>query len=172
MPPTRDLEAFVMEQDVIYVGGGSTRNLMVLWREWGLDKIFRKAYHAGKILGGVSAGMNCWFEQCVTDSISVNLDPLDCLGFLPGSCCPHYDGEPHRRPRYREMIEAGQLRAGYAADDGAALHFIDDGLHKVVASRPNARAYRCGLRKGAFAETPLDAELLPFATRQIADSVL
>ena len=155
MPPVRDLEAFVLAQDVVYVGGGSTRNLIALWREWKLDIIFRNAYEAGVLLCGISAGMNCWYEQCITDSWSPALDPMDCLGFLPGSACPHYDGEPLRKPRYRQLIEEGALKAGYAADDGAALHWIDGSLHTTVASRPGARAYACGMQNGAFVSLEL-----------------
>jgi dipeptidase E len=158
MPPTRDLRTFVAQQDVIYVGGGSTRNLLVLWREWGLDQLFREAYERGTVLCGISAGMNCWFESCVTDSWSIDLDPLPCLGFLPGSACPHFDAEPKRRPRYRQMIERGELAAGYAADEGAALHFIDGTLHRVVSERPGARAYLCEMTSEGYRETEVRAE--------------
>ena len=86
--PTHDLESFVLEKDAIYVGGGNTRSLLALWREWGLDKIFRSAYEQGVLLGGISAGSICWFEQGVTDSVPGSLLPIDCLGFLEGSNCP------------------------------------------------------------------------------------
>ena len=118
-----DLRAFVLAQDVIYVGGGSTANLLAVWRVHGLDAILREAWEAGVVLCGISAGMNCWFEQSVTDSFGA-LAPLDDgLGLLAGSACPHYDGENERRPAYRRLIEAGELGGGVAADDGAALVF-------------------------------------------------
>jgi dipeptidase E len=141
-PPTTDLRSFVLEQDVIYVGGGNTRNLLVLWREWGLDSILRDAWLSRVVLTGISAGSICWFQQGLSDSvIPGNLAPLRCLGFLPGSNCPHYDGEPERRPAYHRLIKEGALDAGYAADDGAALHFIGQQLKGVVSSREAARAY-------------------------------
>jgi peptidase E len=141
-PPTADLRSFVMEQDVIYVGGGNTRNLLVLWREWGLDKILREAWQSGVVMAGISAGSICWFQQGLSDSvIPGDLAPLYCLGFLPGSNSPHYDGEPGRRPAYHRFISEGKLQAGYAADDGAALHFIGEKLARVVSSREAAKAY-------------------------------
>lgn len=119
-----DLEAFVLAQDVIYVGGGSTANLLAVWRLHGLDAALAKAYRAGVVLGGVSAGMNCWFEASVTDSFNVNgCGPLnDGLGFLSGSACPHYDGEELRRGCYLGLVQSG-FPAGYAAEDGVGAAF-------------------------------------------------
>lgn len=141
-PPTDDLRAFVLEQDIIYVGGGNTKSLLALWREWGLDRIFREAWGNGIILSGLSAGSICWFEQGVTDSIPGQLNTLECLGFLQGSNCPHYDGESERRPAYHRLLSAGLIREGYAADDGVSLHFIGENLERVVSSRPHAKAYK------------------------------
>jgi dipeptidase E len=138
-----DLRRFVLEQDVVYVGGGNTASLLAVWRMHGLDAILREALEAGAVLCGVSAGMNCWFEASTTDSFGPELAPLhDGLGFVAGSACPHYDGEPQRRPLYRELV-AGGFPAGYAADEGAALRFDAPGsLVEAVASREGARAYR------------------------------
>ncbi len=138
----RDLESFVLEHDAIYVGGGNTRSLLAVWREWQLDIYLRKAFGRGIVLGGASAGSICWFEQGVTDSIAGPLTALDCLGFLPGSNCPHYDSEPLRRPTYRKLVASGKMLEGVAADDGAALHYVDGKLLRAVASKPRAKAYR------------------------------
>jgi len=138
----RDLESFVLEQDAIYVGGGNTRSLLTVWRDWQLDVYLRKAWQRGIVLGGASAGSICWFEQGVTDSIAGPLTALDCLGFLPGSNCPHYDSEALRRPTYRKLVGSGKIVEGIAADDGAALHYVDGKLLRAVASRPRAKAYR------------------------------
>lgn len=124
-----DLDAFVGEQDVFWVGGGSTANLLAVWRAHGLDALLLEAHARGAVLAGVSAGMNCWFEASTTDSFGPELAPLnDGLGLLAGSACPHYDGEPQRRPLYRRLVAEGVLPPGYAADDGAALHFHDGGV--------------------------------------------
>lgn len=138
----RDLESFVLEHDAIYVGGGNTRSLLAVWRDWGLDVHLRKAWQRGVVLGGASAGSICWFEQGVTDSVAGPLTALDCLGFLPGSNCPHYDNEPLRRPTYRRFIASGKTMDGFAADDGAALHYAGGKLLRAVSSRPRAKAYR------------------------------
>jgi dipeptidase E len=157
-----DLEAFLAEQDVVYVGGGSTANLLAVWRAHGLDRALRGAWERGAVLCGISAGMNCWFEGSVTDSFGPGLAPLtDGLGLLAGSACPHYDGEPERRPTYRRLIASGELAAGWAADDGAALVFEDDRLAEVVASRPEARAYQVArIPGGGVQERPLGVRYL------------
>jgi dipeptidase E len=139
-----DLRAHVLAQDVVYVGGGNTASLLAAWRAHGLDRALVEAWHAGVVLTGISAGMNCWFRQSVTDSFAPDeLAALhDGLGLLAGSACPHFDGEPQRRPTYRRLVAEGVLRDGWAADDGAALVFAGEDLHEVVASRPDAAAYR------------------------------
>lgn len=136
-----DLEKYVFEQDIIYVGGGNTRNMLLLWKEWGLDNALRKAYENGTILAGLSAGSICWFEEGLTNPKNAPLYKLDCLGFLKGSNCPHYDGDSKRRPSYHQLISNGKMIEGYAVDDGVALHFIDESLFKTVSSRPKAKAY-------------------------------
>jgi dipeptidase E len=138
----RDLESLVMEQDAIFVGGGNTRSMLAVWRDWGLDVHLRAAWQRGVVLGGWSAGSICWFEQGITDSIAGPLTALDCLGFLPGSNCPHYDSEKQRRPVYRRLIARGAVAEGYAADDGVALHFIGERLHRVVTNHRGQRGWR------------------------------
>jgi dipeptidase E len=152
-----DLESFVAAQDVFWVAGGSTANLLAVWRLHGLDVLLREAYERGAVLCGVSAGMNCWFEGSTTDSFGPTLRPLrDGLGLLAGSACPHYDAEAQRRPLYRRLVDTGELPPGWAADDHAALHFAAGSFAEAVALREGARAYR--VEPGA--ETPLATRLL------------
>ena len=159
-PPTRDLEDYVLDKDIIYVGGGNTKNLLALWKEWELDVIMRKAWQHGKILAGISAGSICWFEEGVTDSFGSGLQPLKALGFIKGSNCPHYDGEEERRPAYHSFVASGSISAGYAADDGAALHYVDEKLFKVVSSRPDAKAYHVRESDGKVQEELLNTVYL------------
>ncbi len=154
-----DLEDFACSQDIIYVGGGNTANMLAVWRVHGFDRALKAALGNGTILAGISAGSICWFEQGVTDSFTGELQPLDCLGFLPGSNCPHYDGEVERRPAYHRLI-AGGFPAGYAADDGVALHFIDAKLARVVSSRAQSKGYYIKLVGESAVETPLDTFFL------------
>jgi dipeptidase E len=156
-----DLRAHLLAQDVIYVGGGNTKSMLALWREWGLDRILREAWQCGIILCGISAGAICWFEQGATDSIPGAITPLQCLGFLPGSACPHYDSEPARRPTYHTLIAAGAVQNGLAGDDGVAFHFTGRTLHRVVSSRPHARAYRVERVGDAARETIIVPEFPP-----------
>jgi dipeptidase E len=139
--PPSDLRELVLSQDAICVSGGNTANMLAIWRVHGIDQLMREAWEQGTILWGASAGMICWFEQGVTDSFGPQLESMDCLGFLPGSACPHYDGEERRRPRYRELLDAG-LGEGLAADDGVALHYVGTELQEIVSCRPGATAYR------------------------------
>lgn len=156
---TSELADFVADQDIIYVGGGNTANLLAMWRAHGLDRILRDAWVNGKILGGISAGMLCWFRGGITDSFG-GLEALnDGLGFIDTTACPHFDGEQERRPTYHRLIRDG-LHWGYAADDGAALHFHGTELVEVVASRPDAAAYRIELRNGEVVETRLATRYL------------
>lgn len=157
--PPPNLRELVLAQDVVFVGGGNTANMLAVWRLHGVDEILREAWEAGIVLAGVSAGSICWFEAGVTDSFRAELDGLECLGFLPGSNCPHYDGEEQRRPAYHRLV-AGGLAAGVAADDDVGLHFHGTELVDVVAAREGARAYRVELVDGAVRETPLDTRLL------------
>jgi dipeptidase E len=157
-PP--DLRALVHGQDVVHVGGGNTRSMLAVWREWELDAILRDALERGVVLCGSSAGSICWFEEGITDSIAGDLTRMTGLGFLAGSNCPHYDGEPARRPAYQRMVAEGVIAPGYAADDGAALHFVDGALHAVVSSRPNATAYRVERDGDAAREARLGARAL------------
>jgi peptidase E len=165
-PASSDLAGFLLEQDVIYVGGGNTRNLLALWREWRLGGVLRLALESGVILAGISAGAICWFEEGVTDSMNAlhakSLARIQCLGFLAGSSCPHYDGEANRRPEYHRLIQSGEIGPGLAADDGVALHFVNGALETVVSSRRNAGAYvvRMEEASGRINETPIRARYL------------
>jgi peptidase E len=144
--PPEGLRDLTLQQDLILVGGGNTANMLAIWRVHGFDEILREAYDGGIVLAGSSAGMICWFEAGVTDSFGPQLAGLrDGLGFLRGSACPHYDDEDLRRPMYRRLVDEG-FPAGYAADSGVGLHFVDGELAEVVSAREEATAYR--VRRG------------------------
>lgn len=159
-PHTADLEGFLLSQDVIYVGGGNTKSMLALWREWGLPAILRRAGEQGIILAGISAGSICWFEQGLTDSIPGKLTALPCMGFLAGSCSPHYDGEVNRRPSFQTLVANGGIMPGYAFDDGAAGHFVDGKLAACVSSRPNAKGYHVDPHDSQAVETVLETRYL------------
>jgi peptidase E len=158
--PPPSLHELALEQDVIFVTGGNTANAIAIWRTHGFDEILREAWEQGVLLAGWSAGMICWFEHGVTDSFGPDLAALECLGFLPGSACPHYDGEERRRPVYRQLVADG-LPPGLAADDDVGLHFVGTELREVVASRDGAGAYRVS----ADGEEALPARLLRVSSR-------
>jgi peptidase E len=153
--PPADLRERVLSQDVVLVAGGSTANMLAVWRVHGFDAILREAWESGVVLAGWSAGAICWFEAGVTDSYGPQLAGLDCLGFLPGSACPHYDGEELRRPRYAELLRDG-FPAGIGIDDDVGVRFDGTELAEVVSGRAGATAYR--VEPGG--ETALEARLL------------
>ena len=139
--PPPDLREQVLSQDAICVSGGNTANMLAIWKAHGIDALLREAWESGVVLFGASAGMICWFEAAVTDSFGPELQGMECLGFLPGSACPHYDGEELRRPRYRELV-AGGFPEGIAAEDGVAIHYVGTEISEIVTCRPGAAAYR------------------------------
>jgi peptidase E len=158
-PERARVRAQLLAQDAIYVGGGNTANMLAVWRLHGVDEMLREAWERGIVLGGTSAGANCWFEACTTDSFGPIAPLRDGLGFLPGSFSPHYDAEPERRPTYLRLVGQG-FPAGYAADDGAALRFAGTELAEVVTTG-EGRAYR--VERGAdgrATEIPLDPRRL------------
>jgi peptidase E len=139
-----DIEAHLLAQDLIYVGGGSVLSLLGAWRAHGVDAILRRAWRRGVVLCGLSAGSLCWFSEAVT-AFHGPPETVRGLGILPFSNCVHYNGEPSRRAEFTRAIACGELRPGYGVDDGAALHFEGRELREVVASRRGAYAYAVGV---------------------------
>ena len=162
----------LLAQDAIYVGGGSLRNMLAVWREHGIDHAMRTAWEAGVVLAGLSAGAMCWFEGGVSESGGTP-QPAAGLGLLSGSLSVHMDSEPERLPVYRSAVASGQLPQGYSADDCAALLFDDTELVDCVASRDRARVVRVRPDgAGGVYETELPVRLLPgsLAARPSAES--
>ncbi|MGA9874898.1 MAG: peptidase E [Solirubrobacteraceae bacterium] len=153
------LEELVHEQDIVYVGGGSMRNLLALWRAHGLDDLLSGAWRRGTVLAGISAGAMCWFEGGITCS-SGTPEPFAGLGLLMGSLTVHADGEPERLPVWLSSVRAGTLPAGWAADDGVGLLFRGQRLERVVSSRPGAAAQRVDALAGELVRHRLEPELL------------
>lgn len=155
----RPLEEIVLEQDIIYVGGGSMRNLLAIWAAHGLDRLLVEAWRRGTVLAGLSAGAMCWFEGGVTSS-SGRLDPLAGLGLLEGSLTVHADDEPERLPVWLQSVRDGVLPGGFAVDDGVGLLFRGRLLERVTSSRPGAGAERVDAVAGELVRRRLQVELL------------
>jgi dipeptidase E len=149
-----DLRTYLLDQDVIYVGGGSMRNMLAIWRAHGLDGILREAWEQGTVLAGLSAGAMCWFEGGITTSSGAPA-PVEGLGLLPGSMSVHLDGEPDRRRPYVDAVASGALPPGYAADDGVALLCEDRALARVVGSKPGLHCIR--VEPDGVTEVPVEA---------------
>jgi dipeptidase E len=170
----RPLPELVLEQDVIYVGGGSMRNLLAIWQAHGLDRLLIEAWRRGIVLAGLSAGAMCWFQGGVTRS-SGPPEPIAGLGLLEGSLTVHADGEPERLPVWLACVQDGTLPGGWAVDDGAALLFRGVALERVVSSRPGAHAQRVDAIAGELVRRRLEPELLggaPGALGGIDEAVL
>lgn len=155
----RPLREIVLEQDIVYAGGGSMRNLLVLWRAHGLDRLLVEAWRRGTVLAGLSAGAMCWFEGGVTRS-SGPPAPLAGLGLLAGSLTVHADGEPERLPVWLGSVRSGALPGGWALDDGVGLLFAGTQMQRAVSSRPGAGAQRVDAIAGELVRKRIEPELL------------
>jgi dipeptidase E len=155
-----DIASILLKQDLIYVTGGNTVNMLLLWKHWKVDSILRLAYEKGVVMAGGSAGSLCWFESGVTDSIPGRFSSMRCLGYLKGTNCPHY-GELTRRPYYRNAVQTGELSPGYAADNGVALHFEDEVFKEAISAFTGKAAYFVDREvSGAWVETAIPVRTL------------
>lgn len=153
-----DLASHLLSQDLIYVGGGNVVSMLGVWRAHGLDEVLRQAWREGIVLCGASAGSLCWFDEALS---AFHGPPrrVRGLGLLPYSNCVHYDAEPARRAEYHGFVSDG-MRAGFAVEDGVALHFEDTRLNQVVSSRPNGAAYHVERVDDQVLETALEVSFL------------
>ena len=151
---TPNLKELCLSQDIIFVGGGNTKSMLAVWKDWGLVNILKKAYEKGTIMCGVSAGAICWFEYGITDSWEDELKIINCLGFVPGCCCPHYDEEPEREPSLRKFLNEGTLEDCFAIDGGCALHINDGVEKKAIAFAKNKNAYLVKKNDEVILESP------------------
>ena len=162
---TPNLEEWVKSQDVIYVGGGNTKSMLAVWKAWGLPELLANAIKNGTVLTGISAGAICWFEYGITDSNAGLLGPLECLGFLPGSCCPHYSNEKERKPVYERLVSSGAVPNGIAVDDGAAIHFRNGTPYRIVVGTHSANVYQVTRTTSGVASRPIPGvETVTYAT--------
>jgi peptidase E len=161
MPSTGDMTGLLLDQDVIWVGGGSVANLLAIWRLHGLDRGLREAWQAGVVLTGFSAGSICWHLGGTTDSFGPDLQPVtNGLGFLPWSNCVHYDSEPRRRAAYHALISDGTLSGGYAIDDGVGILYRGDEMTEALADISGKGAYRVTLDESQVLEERIEPRQL------------
>ena len=149
---TPDLEDLIFSNDIFYIGGGNTKSMLAVWKDWGLSNLLKKAYNNGAIMCGVSAGAICWFEKGITDSWASELKIINCLGFVSGNCCPHYNEEPERKPSLEKFLNKGLLDNCYAIEGGCALHFKDGSPYKAIAFDKLKNAYFVKLEKNEIKE--------------------
>lgn len=154
---TMDLQAHIQKQDAIFVGGGNTKSMLAVWRDWGLDLILKDAYDRGVVMSGVSAGAICWFEAGLTDSWASDLKMMECMNFIPGNCAPHYDEEPERRPATKQFLENKSIDFMYGIEGGAALHFVDEIPNSTIQFKKNKYAYKVTLDGNKINESPYKA---------------
>lgn len=154
-PPSADLEDYVLDKHIVYVGGGNTELLLTTWRETGLDCILRKAWEQGIVLAGLSAGSICWYEQGVSCDDTDRAEAITGLGLIPGSHSPHYDAEPAYRHGFHELLSTGLIGEGVGVDDGVGIHYAGGQIHQVISSRPSTRAYRVESVNGGIRETEM-----------------
>jgi dipeptidase E len=151
-------EETLMKMDAVIVGGGNTLNMMAIWRSQGIDVALRKAYDAGILMSGASAGSLCWFEAGTTDSRPKELSKVECLGWIKTSHCPHYDVEGDRRPLYHKLILKKELSPGYACDNQSGIYFENETFVRSVSSNPKSKSFFVDVVDGKIRERDLKAE--------------
>lgn len=159
-PSQKSWEETIMGMDAIIVGGGSTLNMMAIWKAQGIDTVLKKAYDKGIVMSGGSAGSLCWFLDGSTDSRPKELSVVECLGFLNFSHSPHYHAEPARRPLYHQLILQGKLKPGYACDDRAGLLFVNGTLKRSVSLSEDNNSYFVSVVDGKIKEELIPSEIL------------
>ena len=153
---TPDLKTIIDESDIIYIGGGNTKSMLAVFREWNLDTLIINGYKQGKILTGVSAGAICWFEKGITDSWAGGLKVLDCMGILKGVCCPHYDGEANRRPSVEKFLKNKEIDSCLCIEDGAAVHYENETFKTSVSFYKDKNTYQVNYKKNQLIEKSLN----------------
>ena len=151
---TPDLESLILNQDIIFVGGGNTKSMLAVWKDWKLDKLLKIAYQKGTIMCGVSACAICWFESGITDSWEEELKIMSCLGFVNDVCCPHYDEEPERRPTVHKLIKDQEIDSCIAIDGGCALHLINEDAYRSIVFSENKNAFHVSMKNNLANEVP------------------
>jgi len=142
---TCNLDEIILSQDIIYVGGGNTKSMLAVWRDWNLDVVLRKAYHSGIIMSGVSAGAICWFEKGITDSYSERLEIINCLGFLKGIACPHFDEEEEREPYVNRLLSEAKIKSCICIEGYSALHVYGEDKFKTVNFGANKKCFKLSI---------------------------
>ncbi len=151
---TIDLSSHIKEQDIIFVGGGNTKSMLAVWKDWGLDVLLRDSYENGTVMSGVSAGAICWFEKGITDSWAHDLAVMDCLGFVNGICCPHYDEEPARKPFVEKSLKDNLIDHCFSIEGNCALHLRDNIPYRAINFGKNKNAYKSTLNDRKVFEDP------------------
>lgn len=149
---TIDISSHIPKQDIIFVGGGNTKSMIAVWKDWGLDELLKNAYESGTVMSGVSAGAICWFEKGITDSWAYDLAVMDCLGFVTGVCCPHYDEEPARRPFVEKALTENLIDHCLGVEGNCALHLKDDIPFRAINFGNNKNVFIASLRDGNVSE--------------------
>ena len=151
---TIDIENHIMDQDIIFVGGGNTKSMLAIWNDWGMSQLLKDAYNKGVIMSGVSAGAICWFTSGITDSWDNELRILPCLNFISGTCCPHYDEEPARIPFVKSALENNLIDNCLSIEGNCALHLRDNNPYRAINFGKNKNVFKTSLENGKVFEDP------------------
>ena len=153
---TPNLEKLISEQNAIFIGGGNTKSMLAVWKDWGLDDLLHKAYKNGIVMSGVSAGANCWFESAVVDSWADDLQVINCMGFVKGNYCPHYDEEPQRRPSVKKFLEDEVFDSCFSSEGNSALHIKNESDYLSINFGKEKKSYKVSLVNGKVIEVPFE----------------
>ena len=147
---TENLEEKVLTQDIIYVGGGNTKSMLAVWKEWNLHIILQNAYKRGIVMSGVSAGAICWFDKGITDSFAKELTIMQCLGIVNGIACPHFDEEKEREPYVIDVISREIIESCICIEGNCALHIKNDNEYISVDFGNGKKCFRVSKQEKNF----------------------
>lgn len=160
---------YVEWADIIYEGGGDTDSMIHIWKKTGFDKVLYNAWCNGKVMCGVSAGANCWFKSCSSDSLKIQMNDhtapmivLDCLNFISAFFTPHCNEKNEYTDRLGHMKESLKDTdlVGIAMSNCAAIEIIDDKYRMITDDASNYGIEAYGLKaywdNNAYIEKFLD----------------
>ena len=147
---TENLEEKVLTQDIIYVGGGNTKSMLAVWKEWNLHNILQNAYEKGIVMSGVSAGAICWFDKGITDSYAKEMTMIDCLGIVDDIACPHFDEEIEREPYVNDVINRGIIKSCICIEGNCALHIKNDFEYSSIDFGNGKKCFRISKENNNF----------------------
>lgn len=154
-----NLRLKILNADIIYVGGGNTKQMISIWKKLDVDQYLREAYEHGIIMSGLSAGSMCWFEKGHSDSDTTVCDEknpysmVDTLGWFPLFVCPHHNEDTRAEDFDQKILKNNRI--GLALENQCAIEICDDKF-RIHQSTDHVNAYKIHTKNGIVRREKLD----------------